>query len=82
MSRPTISMGIFSDPLADQLTRQNFEFDADEAKHWQLDMEAISRLRCRGVITPSAGGKAYDKLAARIWQNVRRATPDLTDGEG
>ena len=79
MTRHTLAFGWMNDPLAVQLTRQGLSFDAKVMDHHQKDSEAISRLRVRGVITNSEGDRAYDRLAKRVWKDVRFGNTEPAD---
>ena len=70
MVEARLEFGWMADQLADQLGQQGIPHDSEEVEHFQKDSDAISRLRVRGVLTPSEGDRAYDRLAKRIWQNL------------
>lgn len=62
----TVHFGMTSDPIAKQLPQLN----ADKAKLFQADADAISRLRVRGLIPWGVGDKAYDKLAKLVFKEL------------
>lgn len=68
-----LSMGLLADDFDAQLASQGISYPEaarDHVEHLTLDMRAVSRLRCRGVITDSAADRAYDRIAKKLWKAV------------
>ena len=81
-----IQLGGFVAPLSEQLADLKVPIDPKIVAHFQLDMEAISRLYLRHLIPYSLAQKAYEKLIRNIHQaalDAVQAKPDLPcDVEG
>lgn len=71
--RHTLELGCFAKPFSEQLTAQGLRFNADTMRHLELDAEAASRLKVRGVLAYGVGNATYDKIAKRVWAEVKRA---------
>ena len=67
-----ISMGAFADPILKQITSQGYEAKAHLIAQWQDDVNAVCRLRIRGVLTDTEAHKANKRLFAVISKGVKR----------
>ena len=62
-----ISFGAMSPPLAQQLQRQGLAVrDNNQLEHLQLDVDALTRLVIRDVLTDSAATAVRKKLLKRV----------------
>lgn len=64
----TVHFGTMADPIAVQLPN----LDVNKAKLFQADVDAISRLRVRGLIPWKVGDRAYEKLAKMVLNEASR----------
>lgn len=69
----TLELGFARKPFAEQLEAQGLPFNRETIEHLDRDADAISRLKCRGVVAYAAGNKLYDKIAKLVWAEVGRA---------
>lgn len=46
-----LSIGAMSPSLMNQIQKQDFLFSEEEVKHFQLDLDAIVRLKVRGIMS-------------------------------
>ena len=69
--RETIEFGIWADTLAKQFKRLRVKADTKDVEHWQLDANALLRLKFRKVITH----RAYVSGIARL---TKAMLPKLT----
>ena len=67
-----IHFGCLADPLEDQLTQQGLRFKKEDVEHFQLDMEALDRLRVMGLIVDSQAEKVRQKLHKKIVAHVAK----------
>lgn len=66
-----IGFGVMSPPLAEQLTKQGFRFDAEKVKIWQQEIDAINRLRFgSNLLTDSMVDKMLPKLHKIIVKHI------------
>lgn len=70
--RIEIAFGALSPRLADQPIGPLI--DADELDHFQRDADAITRLRIRGLMTPSQADAACRRLVKRLEDAARGDT--------
>lgn len=59
-------MGALAPPLRDQIREQKLRFDANTIRHFQRDMDAITRLAVRQLLSPSIRAKLNEKLFKQI----------------
>ena len=64
-----LAFGALAPLLSEQL--QWYSVPDETVKHFQMDNDAISRLRIRGLIPDSIADKAYDRLAKNIVKSIR-----------
>jgi hypothetical protein len=69
----SIEFGWAATPLAEQLAGRGL--NADDIAHWQLDADAVSRIKVRGLLPDREGRKAYDRLAKKIGRALAKAAP-------
>lgn len=67
-----LSFGAMSKPISLQIWNQKLEFDEKVISHLQLDADALTRLRVRGILTNSAFAVAEKKLYHKIVLHVRK----------
>lgn len=65
-----IHFGALADPISKQLKQQGFKFDAEQVKHFEKQLDAITRLRFADLIADTVATKAFNKLYKRIQQHV------------
>jgi hypothetical protein len=61
-----------ADPLEEQLTQQGLKFKKEDASIFQLDMEALDRLRVRGLLVDSQADKVRQKLHKKIVAHIAK----------
>lgn len=69
-SELNLSIGALSDPLDVQL--KTFKLDKKEIEHWQKDIDALNRLRIRGIIAKSAIINGEKKLFRQITKAIKK----------
>ena len=67
-----IHFGAMSDPISKQLKAQKLKFDVETVKHFQKDIDAIIRVRIRGILGDSIYVKAQDKLFKNITKHIQK----------
>lgn len=67
----SIGFGFVSPPLCDQLNKHQLFFDETTIKHFELDRDALNRMRMRELIPESQTRKAYEKLSERIFEHIQ-----------
>jgi len=72
----TLELGAFAKPFSEQLAGQGLPFDAETMGHLELDAQAASRLKIRGVLAYGVGNATYDKIAKKVWAEVKRSLSD------
>lgn len=73
MMEHTLELGFARKPLVEQLEAQGLPFNRETIEHLDRDADAVSRLKCRGVVGYAAGNRLYDKIFKLVWAEVRRA---------
>lgn len=64
-----IHFGLLCPLLREQL--KDYNIDEDDLMHFQLDADAIARLKVRGVIPDYMAAKARDRLLAKIAKSIK-----------
>ena len=60
--RLALSIGALADPIKKQLKAQGIDLSAKDSKALQSDVDAINRLRIRGLLTDAEGRKACQRF--------------------
>lgn len=75
--RLKIAIGAISPKLKTQIQDQDYLFSEEMMHHFQLDADAIIRLKVRGIIPPAQIDKACQRLVDRISKHVEKFTDDF-----
>lgn len=68
-----ISYGVLSEPLSEQLSKQNFKYDEKKVAYFQKELDAINTLRFgTGLLTDSMVDKILPKLHKAIVAHVAK----------
>ena len=65
-----IHFGAMAEPISKQLKKQGFKYDEEQVKHFEKQLDAITRLRFADLIADTIATKAFNKLCKRIQQHV------------
>lgn len=62
----SLNFGAMGDKLSKQLSSQGFQFDNNKLSHFQKDVDALNRVRIRGLLPQSLVKKGEQKLFKSI----------------
>lgn len=68
-----LQVGALAPTIASQLKEQKVKVSAHVIEHWQMDVDAINRLRIRGMISERSAQVAVKKLVAHICKLAKGA---------
>lgn len=68
-----IHFGALAPPLREQMKEQGVPIDDNAAEHLERDIDAVNRLRVRGLLPDSQAHKVHQKIMRKIEQQAREA---------
>lgn len=67
-----LAFGAMSRRLSEQLDSQEIKYKTEDVLHFQLDADAITRLRVRGLLSDGETDKVRRKLTKRITDHINQ----------
>lgn len=65
-----LAFGAMSPKISEQLETQGYKYKAEEIAHFQRDVDAVVRLRVRGLLPAGQVDKCFQKLINKITFHV------------
>lgn len=68
----SLSFGALAPRISEQLEAQGLEFKTTEVVQLQRDLDAVTRLRVRGLLPDSLCEMVHRRIFRKVWEVVRQ----------